>query len=290
MFANAYEIASIYTQPVLVSFRLFDGKIESGLGSFVIINEDGWIITAAHILDSLAAVNQNAKEIQEYQTKIAEIDSDVKLNAKAKGKRKRALKSKPNWVINSSHWWGHDSHRINNFHVLKENDIAIGKIENYNPNFCKSYPVFKDPKNLKNGTSLCKLGYPFYDVKATFDDTANSFAFDPSIFPIPRFPIDGIFTRNILAGKSVDKKYDIKFIETSSPGLRGQSGGPIFDVNGNIWAIQSQTRHLPLGFSPKIKKGNKEIEENQFLNVGWGAHVETILNFLDANKISYLKT
>lgn len=289
MFAKAYEIASNHTLPVLVSFRRFNGKIESGLGSFVIINEEGWIITAAHILDSLVTSNKNAKEIQEYNTKITEIDSDPKLNAKAKMKRKRRLTSNPNWMTNSSHWWGNDSHRIKNFHMLKENDIAIGKIENYNPSFCTSYPTFKDPKNLKNGTSLCKLGYPFYDVKATFDETKNSFTFDPSIFPIPRFPIDGIYTRNIVAGKSSDKKFEIKFIETSSPGLRGQSGGPIFDVDGNIWAIQSQTRHLPLGFSPKIKKGNKEIEENQFLNVGWGAHVETILKFLDSHKIKYSK-
>ncbi|MFT5725231.1 MAG: S1-C subfamily serine protease [Bacteroidia bacterium] len=290
MFAKSYEIASIYTQPVLVSLRLFNGKIESGLGSFVIINDEGWVITAAHILDSLAAYNLKAKEIKAYHSQLAEIENDPNLDAKAKSKRKRKLVSDPTWVTNSSHWWGHDSHKINNFHVLKENDIAIGKIENYNPNFCSLYPVFKDPKKLKIGTSLCKLGYPFNDVKASFSESNNTFAFDPSIFPIPRFPLDGIFTRNILAGKSADNKFDIKFIETSSPGLRGQSGGPIFDVDGNIWAIQSQTRHLPLGFSPKIKKGNHEIEENQFLNVGWGAHVETILNFLDAHHIKYSKT
>ena len=114
--------------------------------------------------------------------------------------------------------------------------------------------------------------------------------FDPSIFPIPRFPIEGIFTRNINAGKSADKKFDIQYIETSSPGLRGQSGGPIFDVEGKIWAIQSQTRHLPLGFTPKIRKGNQEIEENQFLNVGWGVHIKTILRFLDEHGVKYRKS
>lgn len=290
MFAKGYEIASIYTQPVLVTYRFFNRTIKSGLGSFVIINEEGWIITAAHILDSLIAFNKNTKEIQDYQQKIVEIESDPKLNPKAKSKRKRKLVVNQKWITNSSHWWGNDNHKINNFHILKENDIAIGKIENYNPKFCSRYPVFKDPNILKNGSSLCKLGYPFYEVKATFDASKNSFQYDPSIFPIPRFPIDGIFTRNIFAGKSADEKFDIKFIETSTPGLRGQSGGPIFDIDGNIWGIQSQTRHLPLGFSPKVKKGNKEIEENQFLNVGWGAHVETILAFLDMHKISYQKT
>ncbi len=290
MFSKAYEIASTYTQPVLVSSRLFNGEIKNNLGSFVIINDEGWVITVAHILDSLITFNQNNKEVQEYTAKLTQIEKDSNLNKKEKFKKIQKLNSNPAWVVNSSHWWGHDSHRIKNFHILKENDIAIGKIENYNPAFCNNYPIFKNPKDLKYGTSLCKLGYPFYDVKSTFNEQTNSFTFDSSIFPIPRFPIDGIFTRNIVAGKSLNNKFDIKYIETSTPGLRGQSGGPIFDTDGNIWAIQSQTRHLPLGFSPKVKKGNKEIEENQFLNVGWGAHVETILNFLDFHSIKYNKT
>jgi hypothetical protein len=71
--------------------------------------------------------------------------------------------------------------------------------------------------------------------------------------------------------------FPVSFVETSSPGLRGQSGGPTFDVEGNIWAIQSQTRHLPLGFSPEIKDGGQNHKEHQFLNVGMGTHVETLL-------------
>ena len=65
MFSKAYEIASTYTQPLLVSSRLFNGEIKNNLGSFVIINDEGWIITVAHMLDSLIAFNQNNKEIQD---------------------------------------------------------------------------------------------------------------------------------------------------------------------------------------------------------------------------------
>jgi len=54
-----------------------------------------------------------------------------------------------------------------------------------------------------------------------------------------------------------------------------------------VLGIQSHTRHLPLGFSPKIKKGDTEVEENQFLNVGIGAHAESILAFLDKFGFSY---
>ena len=142
MFSKGYEISSNYTLPVLVSYRFFDGKIASGLGSFVVVNKDGWIITAAHILDSLIAVNKNAKEIQEYNKKVADIEKEPKLNKKAKSKKLRKVRANPKWITNASNWWGHDSHIIKNFHILRENDIAIGKIENFNPKFCKSYPNF----------------------------------------------------------------------------------------------------------------------------------------------------
>jgi hypothetical protein len=268
MFSKAYKISSQYTHPLLISNRFYDGTVTSGVGSFVIINKEGWIATAGHILDSLLTYHKHQAEIEQYNAKTgAKID--------------------PKWISNHSIWFGADHHFIRQFHILGENDLAIGKIENYNPDFVKTYPVFKDPRKLEPGTSLCKLGYPFYDVKATFDEKNNQFRFDPSVFPIPSFPIDGIYTRNIITGKSPDGKFDYKFLETSTPGLRGQSGGPTFDKDGKIWAIQSQTHHLPLGFSPTIKKDDKEIEENQFLNVGWGVHVEAILRFLDEKGVKY---
>ncbi|MFC1954559.1 hypothetical protein ACFLVZ_01900 [Chloroflexota bacterium] len=49
MFARAYDIASDYTRPVIISYRLYDKTVESGCGAFVILNEDGWILSVAHI-------------------------------------------------------------------------------------------------------------------------------------------------------------------------------------------------------------------------------------------------
>jgi len=166
--------------------------------------------------------------------------------------------------------------------------LVIGRLEPFNQKIISTYPVLKDPAlNLNIGTSLCKLGYPFHDIKASFNDTKNTFELAPGSVPLPLFPIEGIYTRNIIAGKSKNGKYDIKFLETSTPGLRGQSGGPIFDSNGVVWALQSRTNHFPLGFSPKIRKNGKEVEENQFLNVGWGIHPELIVAFLSDNGIKF---
>lgn len=287
MFAKAYTIASAYTHPVLLSYRFFSGGVESGLGSFITINREGWILTAAHMIEPINTFLKHSKKMQEYRNALADIDQNAALNATEKTRKKKRIQPDARLMTNISHWWGKDGHMIRQFKVFKENDLAVGKIENYDPAFCSAYPVFRDPSSLRAGTSVCKLGFPFFNVKAEFNEEKNSFQFDRSIFPIPRFPIDGIITRQVRSPQAGEQKHPVKFIETSSPGLRGQSGGPLFDVDGRIMGIQSHTRHLPLGFSPKIKKGNKEVEENQFLNVGVGAHVESILAFLDRHDVSY---
>jgi hypothetical protein len=149
--------------------------------------------------------------------------------------------------------------------------------------------VFKNPtKNFSPGASLCKLGYPFVEFNPTYDAVQNSFAVPPEQQTIAFFPIEGIYTREInVPPPNPALGFPIRFVETSSPGLRGQSGGPIFDTDGAIWAIQAQTRHLPLGFSPEVKQAGQSHKEHQFLNVGMGTHVETVIGFLNQAGIKF---
>ena len=147
-------------------------------------------------------------------------------------------------------------HRINQFMILKKMIFSIGKIENYNPAFVTHYPTLINPEKLKIGTSLCKLGYPFYDVKASFNESNNSFCIRSVNLSHSAFPDWRNFYTNIHAGKSADGKYDVQFIETSSPGLRGQSGGPIFDVDGEyLGDPKPDTTSSFVGFLRKLKKG-----------------------------------
>lgn len=288
MFSKAYKIASAYCQPVVISFRCFDGAVDNAIGAFTLINKEGWIITAEHIIKPLLIKKEHEKEIAEYESKIREIEDNKNVKINQKNKKIKRLKKNNKWITNISLWWGRDELRIAEVKALPEADFVAVRLE---PTkwfeTAETFPVIKNPKDLYHGTSLCKLGFPFFKIDVSFNKDKNSFIFAPGSLPIPRFPIEGIFTRNLLAGKSRDGKYDIKFIETSSPGLKGQSGGPIFDVEGIVWGIQSRTQHLTLGFSPKIKKGSKEIEENQFLNVGVGVHPELIITFLKDNKINF---
>lgn len=287
MFAEAYKKTTKFTRPVIISTRTLGGDVRCGCGAFILINNEGWILTVAHILDSFFSFQNSKTKLDKYNKEIVEIDVDKNLTPKQKRKRKNGLERNNNWVINHSFWWGANNVKINRFHFFSEGDIAIGKIEGFSAPKDFGYPKFKNPKNLAIGTSLCKLGYPFHNIEAIFDE-AKGFILADNALPLPFFPIEGIYTRNVNVNSETNKtKFKIQFIETSTPGLRGQSGGPIFDKDGVIWGMQSRTQHFPLGFSPKIKRNNKEVEEHQFLNVGWGVHPNLIFDFLNEYKIKF---
>ena len=287
MFSKAYEIASQFTSPVIISTKTVDNTVQCGGGAFVYVNNEGWIITVAHIFNARQKLVNDSGLLADYNHKIEEIKNNSQLNPHTKKKKIERLKKDPKWLTNDSYWWGKNGVNLADAKIFPEIDLAIGRLDPFLPESGKVYPKIKNPYELKPGTSVCKLGYPFHQINATFSDQTGAFQLAPDALPVPVFPIEGILTRFLLGGKTKDGKYDIKYIETSSPGLMGQSGGPIFDTTATIWGIQCRTTSLPLGFSPKITKNGKEIEENQFINVGIGVHPEVIVNILTDNGIKF---
>lgn len=170
-----------------------------------------------------------------------------------------------------------------------EFDLSIVKINGAGPNLYSSHAIFaKDSNKLRQGNFLCRIGYPFPEF--------TNFEYDSAVDDIkwtqtgrsstPLFPIEGMFTREVAkAGKTFA-------YELSTPGLRGQSGGPLFDKNGIIYGMQSVTTHLHLGFDQydaKVRIGGeiKEVENHPFLHVGRCICVDVIKKFLDDNGIKY---
>ncbi len=259
MFADACEKAAKFVRPVIISTRRRDGVVEASCGTFFVINDEGWIITAGHLYD-----------------KFVKFRSDTKRNDRD-----------PSGLVNHSFWWGWDGVHLTNIYVNRQIDLAIGKLEPFNPKWIEEYPVFKDPESLRPGTSLCRLGFPFVEVASDFDEETKSFKIRKGVLPMTLFPTEGMHTRNVFKGKSEDGNYDMLYVETSTPGLRGQSGGPIYDKECRICAVQVETAHLPLGFHPTIEYEGETVVENQFLNVGLGIHVKTILNILEDRNIRF---
>lgn len=289
MFSKAYEIAKKYTLPLVVTLRFFDKTIEGGLGSFIILNEDGWLMTAAHNFGASIAFNQHQKEIQEYNDKVQKINGNKQLKVGKKRALLKAIKPNKKWVTNFAILLSGKPIKIEEYYIYGKHDIAFFRINKTAIKNQNIFPKIINPTKIKSGSSLCKLGFPFVEFTPSFNDTNNQFELPKNLLPLPLFPIEGLYTRNLLDGKE-EGGVDVKYLETSSPGLKGQSGGPIFDTEGNIYAVQSKNVTIPLGFTGSVKVKGKTVEENQFINVGIGVHPETLKYFLDKHNIKYTMT
>ncbi len=285
MFRDAVSTASKFTFPVVLSRQDVAGNCSSGVGSFVVVNNEGWIVTAAHIITQLEAANNEAAKVALHLTNEANIRADITLGPKERQKALAKLgKLDPILTKNSGAWWGLPNADviITNIHLIASVDIAVGRLEPFDPSWVTEYPKFKDPtKDLRPGMTLCKLGFPFHSFQPSWNDVDKRFEFPAGTMPLTSFPIDGIFSKTYDVQDPINHGFALKWLVTSTPGLQGQSGGPTFDANGTVCAIQSKTAHLSLGFDIDVpgKPGQKEY---QFLNVGLGVHPTTIYGLFNS--------
>lgn len=284
MFENALEEAMVFTKPIITTVKTFRDKVESIPAAYIVINNDGWILTAAHVISPLIKQKQDKLELDEYEKKVKGI-RDSEGDPKKIRKKINKLIVKDDWLVSVSPWLGNNNLKMDGdvfFNFLY--DLAIVKIKDFKPEEISIYPRFKKAEKLRVGATLCKLGFPFANIESSFDHETNNFKLEK--LDLTYFPLEGMYTRNIVY-QDQPSGGTTKFIETSTPGIKGQSGGPIIDKKGVVWGIQSRTINFPLDFSPIIEKNGKKIEENQFLNVSWGVHPEIIVRFLKEHNIDF---
>ncbi len=290
MFVTAIEEVDKFTRPIHTIIRMYGGLISPGSATLFFVNENGVAITckhvAQHILDS-DAVNLKYKS---FKTEKDHLPQDNKFKGKLIGleskyafKKESVIQIKNNFINcfpGITHF---------NMHLHPTLDLAIIEFKGQNQNLYSSYATFvRDPNKIKQGKSLCRLGYPFPefnnfqynqatdDIEWTANGNQNS----------PRFPIDGIITR--FGGDQTQ----VGTIELSTPGLRGQSGGPLFDAQGLVYGMQSMTHHLHLGFDVKdlevVSDGKKtNVSNYPFLHVGHCIHVDRIKEFLKQQSVKF---
>lgn len=278
MFKDAFQVSSSFTRPVVISTRRLNGEVGSVVGSFIVLNAEGWILTAGHIVNP---IDTHLSEVQANRQKLAERDA-IQAGTEPDG-FKRAMIKKLNLPKNAlthvSPWWGQDGAQLAGAIIDPLGDLAVGQLRNFDTTGI-GFPKFKRLKldsRAHQAMPLLKIGYPFASVATTFDDKQSTFNMD--VGGLTMFPIDGVITRVIRIYDDKSQQQSALFIETSSPGLKGQSGGPTVDVQGVVWAVQSQTHTLDLDFIGQ--NGSAGDRVRQFLNVGLGAHplgIEAILN------------
>lgn len=280
MFAEACAKVAEFSKPVVISTRHQDGSVTSECGTFIVLNRDGWIITAGHMYDAFVRYQSDLKKAQE----INELNAT---RSSKPGAPSSQVKLDPTFITNHSFWWGWDGTQLTDVHVNRQLDMCIGRLEPFNPDWVREYPVLRDPDTLRPGTSVCRSGYPFIKIEGSWDDQKKAFRIPALPARDLIFPNEGIHTRTVDRGVNKDWNCQMLYVETSSPGLKGQSGGPIFDREGHLYAMQVQTMHLPLGFQPTVEMEGRTVIENQFLNVGLGIHIRTIRNILDTRGVRY---
>ena len=274
MFAKACEKAMKFTHPMVVSTRTVDGTLTSNVATYFFISRDGWAITAAHTFQPYQKFLYDKQHIEEVNRK-REQDKANNVMTQAQ--------MDPKWITNHSIWWGFDGIRETQVHLFMDADIAAVKLANVPPQFLEEVAVFGEADSLKIGTSLCRIGYPFVKLEPRFE--GNNFILDQNIRNLVPFPNDGIYTRTLM--QKIADNIMIKQIETSTPGMRGQSGGPVFDVNGLVMGLQVRTQHYPLGFAPHVEDNGQDYVEHQFLNTGVAVHASVIQQKLLSKNVPF---
>ena len=295
MYVQAIEEISKFTRPIHTIARYYGNDfVTPWAASLFFVNNQGVAITCKHVAENWINqdfINNNYQKFKvEKELLGSKIDAiyQLKLNE---------LEKKYNYTIHQT------SIQIQNrimdsFDIISgfdcilhpNLDLAIIKFNGFNRCLYQSNAVFvADNIPIKQGKSLCRLGYPFVEFSNfEYDSSNDRIDFNQSgNLNTPSFPLDGIITRNL-----IDENKRIWGIEMSTPGLKGQSGGPLFDSNGLVYGMQSATNHLHLGFDiigkEIISEGQKvTLNIQPHLHVGHCVAANEIKDFLKTNQINF---
>lgn len=296
MFARACALGLQFTRPIVVSSRNVDGKCSSSIAAYILVNADGWILTAGHVVALIAQQREQALAYRKYWEDVHEQERDLTSGRphRAKGVRKFQRPGKGS-TRNHSVWLGVDGTQLVDVRTLPNNDLAVGRLDPFDASMAGAMPVFKSPgPDYMPGRSLCRLGFPFHDITPSFNEESDAFTLPQGSVPVPMFPLDTMFARKVRSPPPDGSSKELgTYIETTTPGLRGQSGGPLLDVHGAIWGVQSHTKHYALGFAPRVSAPGERgpgQPEHQFFNSGLAVDAEAITRLLDEAGIAYQRT
>jgi hypothetical protein len=291
MYVDAIEHVDKFTRPIHNIFRTYESEIiQAGAVTLFFVNSDGWALTCRHVADQLIASEHINKRYSDFKHEIRELSGKKKLR-KIRKELEKKYGFKKGITIEIRNRFINCIEGPLNSTILRHSkaDIALIRFENYTRLLCEEFPIFaSDSSSLKPGKMLCRLGYAFAEfTNFEYNHDLDQISWTQTGKSItPRFPIEGMVTRRLL-----DDQGKVLGFEMSTPGLRGQSGGPVFDSKGVIWGLQAMTKHLDLDFDINqevLRQGQiKRVHDHAFLHVGGCIHIEIIKNFLRENNVSF---
>lgn len=291
MFVNAIKDISQFTRPIQTIVRYYgSNEIVPGLSTLFFVNDQGVAVTCKHVAQLIINAEKSNKKYNTFKKDISQLKNDLMYQKHLiDTELKYGYKRESIIQIKNSFMGCVDRFKNITIHLHKTADLAILKFEGFNKILYTSHAKFlKDTSKIEQGKSLCRLGFPFPEFNNfNYDKEFDEINFDNTKQAVvPVFPIDGIITRNIVENNSKTG------IEMSTPGLRGQSGGPLFDQNGVVYGMQQSTKHLHLGFDLEEKTilangRKKKVNDYAFLHLGQCIRVDVIKNFLSKHQVSF---
>ncbi len=237
MFEKALEKIKPITKPIV--FISDTGKgVGARNGSYFILNDEGWILTIAHIF------NEENIGLKRFD-----------------------------------YWLGEDGVKIAEKYVDFESDIAVARIEPFNPENIKYYPIIKNPDRLIKEEPLAFIGYSALKPVASLDSNGN---FTLSYKRLELIEDEDLVVGNYIGDRTENNGF---FLETSEPSIEGQSGGPLFDRDGIVWGVQSRrAKHETTTITVEngIEKRQVSIKE-----CAWSVHPSRIVEFLKKHNIKF---
>lgn len=293
MFKKAVTNTLEFTRPIMFISRTYGSEtVVPGLATMFFVNNKGAALTCKHVASQLL----NSQKINQNYLNFKKEAGLLEGEGGSRKKDLRTLESKyhigQNSIVNMKCQFKNCPMPVSGFKVTvhPEYDLALVEFQGferlgYNPD---NIYLLEDESEIMPGMSVCRLGFPFPEfTNFKYDKEKDDILWTKDVAHVPSFPIDGIVTRHM-----GDQKGRLFGIETSTPGLRGQSGGPLFDTQGRILGMQFATKHLHLGFdmiNAEVQvNGQPKIVNNQpFLHVGSCIHISVIKKFLDEHGIPY---
>jgi hypothetical protein len=291
MFENSIEEVAAYTRPVHSILRTYGGKqIIPGAATLFFVNDEGYAVTCKHVIDLLASSQKVNETYFEFKQEREKIPRDGKYKISLKGLEMK-YKYNPETVVQIKNTFVDCVDSMSGFtwHVHPKYDLAILKFNDYTTlKYTGQAKFLKDPTTIRQGQLLCRLGYPFPEfTNFRYNEPADDIEWTNSGNPgSPRFPTEGMVTRFLM------EENKLSGIELSTPGLKGQSGGPLFNHDGVVYGMQFSTKHLHLGFDivdKEILADNKikKVSDYSFIHLGQCIHVDIIKSFLAEYNIRF---
>jgi len=290
MYVNAIEKVDQYTRPIHSILRTYGGLISPATATLFFVNDNGVAITCKHVLQFIAQADNVNKNYIDFKSERDKLPKNGLFHRKLRDLEKKYNYKKDTVVQIKNNFIGcFDKITHVQWHQHPQLDLAIIEFKGQAQNLYDAHATFvNDPNKIKQGRSLCRLGYPFpefdnFQLNAVIDDIEWT---QQGNATSPKFPIDGIISRF-----GIDNGV-LATIELTTPGLKGQSGGPLFDSDGLIYGMQFMTSHLHLGFdinSIDVISGGKKmtVTNHPFLHVGHCVHVDRIKEFLKLHNIPF---